>query len=123
MNPPAVQVAQPMGANMVKLYHINNPDELILRDYLARDRTVLALERTLLSYIRTAIGAFSAGIACVKFIFDSPLIYVLGMLLITAAFFFLVRGIIRYFDLRERLRSIPDNSMLPDPNGTSDNNS
>ncbi len=34
---------------------------MILRDHLARDRTVLANERTLLAYIRTAIALLAAG--------------------------------------------------------------
>ena len=47
-------------------------DEMILRDHLALDRTVLANERTLLAYLRIFIGSFSAGIAMVK-LFDTPL--------------------------------------------------
>ena len=34
---------------------------MILRDHLARDRTVLANERTLLAYIRTAIALLASG--------------------------------------------------------------
>ncbi len=36
-------------------------DQMILRDHLARDRTVLANERTLLAYIRTAIALLASG--------------------------------------------------------------
>ena len=39
------------------------PRELILRDRLAIDRTVLANERTLLAYIRTALTLFLVGIS------------------------------------------------------------
>ena len=42
--------------------------ELILRDRLAIDRTVLANERTLLAYIRTALTLFLVGITFV----DAP---------------------------------------------------
>jgi putative membrane protein len=41
--------------------------DLILRDELAIDRTVLANERTLLSYIRLAITLIIAGISIVHF--------------------------------------------------------
>ena len=39
-------------------------EEMILRDLLARERTVLANERTLLAYVRTAIGLMAAGGPC-----------------------------------------------------------
>ena len=38
-----------------------NPSDMILRDHLAYDRTVLANERTFLSYMRTSIALFAAG--------------------------------------------------------------
>ena len=39
-----------------------NDKELILRDYLALERTRLANERTLFSYIRTSLYLLTAGI-------------------------------------------------------------
>lgn len=53
---------------------INDPyaefkrDEMILRDWLALDRTVLANKRTFLSYGRTAMALFALGIAFVRLI-------------------------------------------------------
>jgi hypothetical protein len=43
--------------------HYSNlhPNDMILRDHLAYDRTVLANERTLLAYIRTSIALFTMG--------------------------------------------------------------
>ncbi len=41
--------------------------ELILRDQLAIDRTLLANERTLLSYLRSGVALFIAGISIVHF--------------------------------------------------------
>ena len=43
-------------------------EEMILRDWLALDRTVLANKRTFLAYGRTAIAMFALGIAFVKLI-------------------------------------------------------
>lgn len=43
-------------------------EEMILRDWLALDRTVLANKRTFLAYGRTAIALFALGIAFVKLI-------------------------------------------------------
>ncbi|MGA7802768.1 MAG: DUF202 domain-containing protein [Gammaproteobacteria bacterium] len=43
-------------------------DEMILRDWLALDRTVLANKRTFLAYGRTSIALIALGIAFVKLI-------------------------------------------------------
>jgi len=41
--------------------------QLILRDHLAADRTILANERTFLAYIRTALTLFVAGLSFIHF--------------------------------------------------------
>jgi len=43
-----------------------NQSEMILRDYLAQDRTKLANERTFLAYLRTAITFSAAGGTLIK---------------------------------------------------------
>ena len=42
-------------------------DELILRDELAVDRTLLANERTVLAYLRSAVGLLIAGVSIMHF--------------------------------------------------------
>lgn len=42
-------------------------NDLILRDQLAIDRTLLANERTLLSYLRSGVALFLAGISIIHF--------------------------------------------------------
>jgi putative membrane protein len=42
-------------------------NELILRDELAVDRTLLANERTLLAYLRSAISLLLAGVTFIQF--------------------------------------------------------
>ena len=44
-------------------------EEMILRDFLAADRTLLANERTLLAYIRTGISLLAIAISLIK-LFD-----------------------------------------------------
>jgi len=57
-----------------RLIVINDPyerfkrEEMILRDWLALDRTVLANKRTFLAYGRTAMALFALGIAFVRLI-------------------------------------------------------
>jgi putative membrane protein len=49
------------------LYSNFDSAELILRDQLAIDRTLLANERTLLSYLRSGVALFIAGISIIHF--------------------------------------------------------
>ena len=53
-----------MGRN---LYSQFDAAELILRDQLAIDRTLLANERTLLSYLRSGVALFIAGLSIIHF--------------------------------------------------------
>ena len=55
-----------------------NPQDMILRDHLARDRTVLANERTLLAYIRTAIALLAGGGTLLKLFWGNLAIVVVG---------------------------------------------
>ena len=83
-------------------------NEMILRDYLAADRTVLANERTLLAYLRTFIGTFSAGIAMVK-LFDNLLTNVTGYIFIALSPLFIVFGVIRYVRFSVKLKTLETN--------------
>lgn len=56
-------------------------DDMILRDWLALDRTVLANQRTFLAYSRTAMTMAVLGIAFVKLI-GHPFFEISGFLLI-----------------------------------------
>lgn len=89
---------------MLKNYNTFH-DEMILRDYLALDRTILANERTLLSYLRACIGAFAAGIALVKLL-DSLATNILGIIFIAVSPVFLVIGIVRFIQVQRKLRTI-----------------
>lgn len=64
----------------------SNPNELILRDHLALERTRLANERTLLAYIRTAFMLIVAGATALKVFADTP-----GVL--TASWAFIALGV------------------------------
>ena len=82
-------------------------DEMILRDYLALDRTILANERTLLAYLRTFIGTFSAGIAMVKFL-DTPITNIIGYVFTAVSPLFVVIGLIRYGQISRKLKTIDE---------------
>lgn len=72
-------------------------EEMILRDWLALDRTVLANKRTFLAYGRTAIALLALGIAFVKLI-HHELFEISGFLLMAVGAFVFVVGL-REFSL------------------------
>lgn len=77
--------------------------ELIIRDYLARQRTSLANDRTLLSYIRTSLYFLVSGTALFE-VNKLSHISSLGYLAFGLSFAFLAIGCISYFKIRKKLR-------------------
>ena len=80
-------------------------DELILRDYLAADRTILANERTLLAYIRTGLAFVAAGVYFMHF-FDVAWINAVGLLFIPIGFVTLFFGAWRFLQTKVLLNGI-----------------
>ncbi len=58
-----------------KIYKEMLAKELILRDYLAIERTVLANESTFLSYVRTSLTLIAAGITLFHISIDTNIQY------------------------------------------------
>ena len=69
--------------------------QMILRDYLAMDRTVLANQRTMLAYFRTFIGLIAAGIGIIKLV-DGIVLIVIGWLFVLLSPVALLVGVIQY---------------------------
>ena len=86
--------------------------EMILRDWLAVDRTVLANERTLLSYIRTSLGGAAVGGSLLKF-FDSKAAAWTGVLFLIAAIITATIGLLRFNSVRRRLAAIGRKTVDP----------
>lgn len=84
------------------------PDgEIILRDYLAIERTRLANERTLLSYIRSSLYLMLGAIA----FFQLEILPNFKFLALASIFFsvlFLVIGIYRFMLLKKSLKKLYD---------------
>ncbi|HDR89288.1 MAG TPA: DUF202 domain-containing protein [Bacteroidetes bacterium] len=85
-------------------------EKIILRDYLALERTRLANERTLLSYSRTSLYMLLGGIAFLQ-LSDFFRLRWLGYLVIVLSVILILVGIYRYFQIRSRLRRYYRNSM------------
>lgn len=88
-----------------KQYEID-PEEMIVRDYLAVDRTAQANERTFLAYIRTALAFGAGGIGLIKLFDESIGIIVLGWLLISLGLIVLVFGVYRFIKFRRTISNL-----------------
>lgn len=80
-----------------------NKEEIILRDYLAIERTRLANERTLLTYIRSSLYLLISGIAFIQVQGFGDLRW-LGYLSMILSVSFIIVGVYRFHQLRNRLR-------------------
>jgi putative membrane protein len=79
-------------------------DQLIIRDYLAIERTRLANERTFLSYFRTFVVMLSSGIAIQSVEMFSDL-KTLGWILIGVAPIILAIGVARLFYVKKQIKN------------------
>ncbi|MCH7396866.1 DUF202 domain-containing protein [Belliella sp. DSM 107340] len=78
-------------------------DQMIVRDYLARQRTTLANDRTLLSYIRTSLYFLVSGTALMEVKVLSH-VSDLGYLAFALSVMLVVIGFINYFKVKSRLK-------------------
>jgi putative membrane protein len=77
--------------------------ELIIRDYLARQRTTLANERTLLSFIRTSLYFLVSGTALFE-VQKLDHVRDLGYLAFGLSVGFVITGIFNYIRVKKKLR-------------------
>ena len=80
-----------------------NPSDMILRDHLAYDRTLLANERTLLAYMRTSIALLATGGTLVKIFPDEQPMVNLGIILLALGIIVLAAGLWRYIAISKKL--------------------
>ncbi len=80
-------------------------EALILRDYLAIDRTVLANERTVLAYTRTALTLLVIG-ATLFHLFDWWLFQVAGFIFGALGALIFVIGIVQFIRVKQKLSKI-----------------
>lgn len=96
-----------MAMNIKSIFNFSskfqNQDEIILRDYLALERTKLANERTLLSYIRSSLYLLLGGIAIIQLEgFES--IKFIGYVSLGLTIILVVVGIYRFQKLNKQLK-------------------
>jgi putative membrane protein len=78
-------------------------EDIILRDFLALERTKLANERTLFAYIRTSLYLILAGIAFLQ-LKDFDNIKWLGFISLILSVVLLIIGIWKYYRLNQQLK-------------------
>ncbi len=78
-------------------------NELIVRDYLARQRTSLANDRTLLSFIRTSLYFLVSGTALFE-VKNLERVRELGYVAFGLSLLFLAIGFVSYFRVKRKLK-------------------
>ena len=79
----------------------------IVRDYLAAERTDLAIDRTLLSYIRTGMTVIIVGISLIK-LFSEDYLHLIGFSLIFIATGLIIIGFFRTKKQKKELKESSD---------------
>ncbi|QIU96690.1 YidH family protein [Bacteroides faecium] len=85
-------------------------EELILRDYLAIERTRLANVRTLFAYIRTSLYLLTAGIGILQIDSISQLDGLAWVCIIAGIILFFF-GIVHYLKIKRQLKCYVDKSQ------------
>jgi putative membrane protein len=101
-----------------------HPEQPVLRDRLALDRTKLANERTLLAYLRTTIVLVGAGVTLLKLFPKEAAMSVIAGVLLVVGFSACVVGVSHFvkthrrmnrwsrrLDTTPRPRSLPDDHL------------
>lgn len=103
------KVKPPVKIKKMKLLRFGRdfePDQqVILRDYLAIERTRLANERTLLSYIRSSLYLLLGGIAFFQ-LKEFPNFKYLAILSLVFSLIFFIIGIYRFTLLKKSLKRL-----------------
>jgi putative membrane protein len=86
-------------------YYDVEPDELILRDHLAAERTHLANERTLLAYLRSGFMLFITSISILKLFEGDTTFRYIAFAILPLSLFAIIFGVFRYRKVRNKLMS------------------
>ena len=86
-------------------YEKYKKEKLILRDWLAVDRTELANERTFLAYIRTSLTAIIVGVGLIGY-FETGIYANFGILLVPIGLILLFIGTYRFITKRKNLEKL-----------------
>ncbi len=85
-------------------------EQMILRDYLAVDRTMMANETSFMSYVRTALTLIAAGATLIKF-FNEPTMQALGWGFVVVGGWLALNGYNRFRKTDQILHKVKGETM------------
>ncbi len=85
-------------------------EQMILRDYLAVDRTIMTNEASFMSYVRTSLTLIATGAAMIKF-FTEPTMQALGWGFIIMGGWLSIHGYQRYRQVDEILHRVKGDTI------------
>jgi len=91
------------------LYSRFTADDLILRDELAIDRTLLANERTLMAYLRSGVALLIAGVSIIHFSSEGWF-WILGLVCLPAGMITGAIGVVRYRRMNKKIALVRNRS-------------
>jgi len=102
-------ISETESAHAANPYQRFRSIDLILRDQLAIDRTVLANERSLLAYIRTGLALALTGAGCIKLL-EIQSVLILGLGLIGLGVIVVIAGGYRFLRIHNNMRAVGSNN-------------
>jgi putative membrane protein len=97
-------------------------DDLILRDELAIDRTLLANERTLLAYLRSGVALLIAGVSIIHFS-EQDWFWAIGVGCIPCGFLAGAVGVLRYRKMNKAISMVRRRSEMESKKSATDDGS
>lgn len=82
---------------------MNIKEDLVFREYLATERTDLAIDRTILAYTRTAMTIIVVGISFIK-LFRENFVQIIGSILIFVSICLILYGFYRSYRMKKRIK-------------------
>lgn len=99
-------------------YSTTSEAEMILRDRLAVDRTLLANERTLLAYLRFGVALLIAGVTMIHFAHEEGWFWAVGLVCIPLGIFTNWLGVWRYRRMNRQIRANCTKETRPSSSAT-----
>jgi len=93
-----------MSVDIIQKIQSSMNKDLVLREYLAIERTKLANETTLLAYIRTGLYFLVAG-STIGYLVITEFWKIVGTPLIVIGVIIMLFGVVRYFRLRKSIEA------------------
>jgi inner membrane protein YidH len=102
-----------MSGHPYSAFSGDDKQEMILRDHLAVDRTIMANETSFLAYIRTALTLAVAGVTLLK-LFGDVYTSIIGWVFLGLSALLFINGAIRYEEMDGVLQQMSQQQDIAD---------